>query len=53
MYCENASAFSEDHLRLLELLAPRVASAIAGAAAASDDALVVPQAAILKLVRTS
>ena len=52
MYCETASAFSEDHLRLLELLAPRVASAIAGATVASDEIPVLHAAApVLKLVK--
>ena len=51
MYCETASAFSEDHLRLLELLAPRVASALAGAILAADDAIVPQAAPVLKLVK--
>ncbi|HVD91110.1 MAG TPA: HD domain-containing phosphohydrolase [Vicinamibacterales bacterium] len=51
LYCETASAFSEDHLRLLELLAPRVASALAGATFASDERIVPCAPAVLKLVK--
>jgi GAF domain-containing protein len=54
LYCEAATAFSEDHLRLLELLAPRVASALSGAATATDEGLVAPPASsFLKLVKSS
>jgi GAF domain-containing protein len=49
----SAAVFSEDHLRLLELLAPRVASALAGATGAVDESLLPKLATpMLRLVRS-
>lgn len=39
LYSSTANAFSEDQLRLLELLAPSLAAAVAGVAAAQEPAL--------------
>jgi len=36
-YAETPDAFSDDHLRLLDLLAPRLARSLAGAAAEEEQ----------------
>jgi putative nucleotidyltransferase with HDIG domain len=49
LYRSDANAFSEDHLRLLELLGARLAPALA--ATISTDATLAPPAAALTLIR--
>lgn len=54
LYSKEAAAFTEDHRRLLEVLAPRLASALLTAAVADEDSLLCPTAARrpLQLVQT-
>ena len=56
IYSTNAAAFTEDHLRLLEVLGSRLAAALVDAAIADEDSQsfpVVRHPKALKLVRTS
>jgi putative nucleotidyltransferase with HDIG domain len=53
VYRDRLSAFSEDDARLVELLAPRLASALAEAVRFERDAVGVTSMASLKLVRSS
>ena len=52
LYSKNAAGFTEDHVRLLEVLSPRLAAALVDAAIADEDALIA-QSPLLKLVRSS
>jgi putative nucleotidyltransferase with HDIG domain len=55
LYSRNAAGFTEDHLRLLELLGPRLAAALVDAAIADEDGQLFPAAVPrrLKLVQGS
>jgi putative nucleotidyltransferase with HDIG domain len=55
LYSTNTFGFTEDHLRLLEVLAPRLANALIDAAIADEDSQVFPPAVTrsLKLVQNS
>jgi putative nucleotidyltransferase with HDIG domain len=56
IYSKTAAAFTEDHLRLLEVLGPRLAAALVDAAIADEDSqqqLPVVRPRSLKLVQTS
>jgi GAF domain-containing protein len=55
LYSRTANGFTEDHLRLLEVLGPRLASALLDAAIADEDSRPIPGAAALplKLVHSS
>jgi hypothetical protein len=55
LYSKTAAGFTEDHLRLLELLQPRLASALVDAAIADEDSQLCPSngARSLKLVQSS
>jgi putative nucleotidyltransferase with HDIG domain len=55
LYSKNAAGFTEDHLRLLEVLGPRLAFALVDAAIADEDSQVFPTplAPTLKLVQSS
>lgn len=44
LYSKTANGFTEDHLRLLEILGPRLASALLDAAIADEDSRLVPAA---------
>jgi GAF domain-containing protein len=52
LYSKTVNGFTEDHLRLLEILAPRLASALLDAAIADEDSRLVPASVpqTLKLV---
>ena len=51
LYSRELRAFNEDHLRVLELLAPRLASSLIDAVIAEEDAVVVPRTPALRLVK--
>jgi GAF domain-containing protein len=55
LYSKDAAGFTEDHLRLLEVLGPRLACALVDAAIADEDTQVFPTplARPLKLVQSS
>jgi GAF domain-containing protein len=55
LYSKTARGFTEDHLRLLELLGPRLASALLDAAIADEDSRLIPAAIPrpLKLVHSN
>lgn len=55
IYSKNAAGFTEDHLRLLEVLSPRLAAALVDAAIADEDSQSFPviRTRSLKLVQTS
>ncbi len=55
LYSKDAAGFTEDHLRLLEVLGPRLACALVDAAIADEDAQVFPTPIVrpLKLVQSS
>ncbi len=55
IYSKTAAAFTEDHLRLLEVLGPRLAAALVDAAIADEDSQQFPvvRPRSLKLVQTS
>jgi putative nucleotidyltransferase with HDIG domain len=55
LYSKHAAGFTDDHLRLLEVLAPRLANALVDAAIADEDSQVFPTsvARSLKLVQSS
>ena len=42
LYSKTVNGFTEDHLRLLEILGPRLASALVDAAIADEDSRLVP-----------
>ena len=44
LYSKTANGFTEDHLRLLEVLGPRLASALVDAAIADEDSRLIPAA---------
>src|SRR5262249_55900051 len=52
LYSATAQAYADDHVRLLDLLAPRLASALDGVAAVEFDAPQTALAPALKLVTT-
>jgi GAF domain-containing protein len=54
VYSKEARGFTDDHVRLLEVLAPRLASTLVDAAIADEDSQMVPSsvARSLKLVQT-
>ena len=55
LYSKTAGGFTEDHLRLLEVLGPRLASALVDAAIADEDSQIFPSTVPrpLRLVRSS
>ena len=55
IYSTNAAGFTEDHLRLLEVLGSRLAAALVDAAIADEDSQAFPvvRPRSLKLVQTS
>ena len=55
LYSKNAAGFTEDHVRLLEVLSPRLAAALVDAAIADEDSQLFPAAGPrpLKLVQSS
>ena len=54
LYSKTAAGFTEDHLRLLEVLGPRLAAALVDAAIADEDSLSIPATMPrLKLVQNS
>ena len=55
LYSKTAAGFTDDHLRLLEVLAPRLANALVDAAIADEDSQLFPPSGTrsLKLVQSS
>ena len=55
LYSKNAAGFTEDHVRLLEVLSPRLAAALVDAAIADEDSQMFPvvRPRSLKLVQSS
>ena len=55
VYSKHPAGFTDDHLRLLEVLAPRLANALVDAAIADEDSQLFPTsvARSLKLVQSS
>jgi GAF domain-containing protein len=55
LYSKTIAGFTDDHLRLLEVLAPRLANALVDAAIADEDSQLFPSSGTrsLKLVQSS
>lgn len=53
LYSQDLLAFTDDHVRVLELLAPRLASSLIDAVIAEEDAEAPSQAPVLRLVKPS
>jgi GAF domain-containing protein len=52
LYSKDLLAFTDDHLRVLELLAPRLASSLIDAVIAEEDAAI-PSRPVLRLVKST